>query len=95
MRVQNIIRTRCLWCGALIDETDLDEQIAYPTEQGPPPSPVEEDGTPKIQWAGLVAIEEHGEGTALGFRGRWAVDDPVDAKIPDDSCMALSAEVTR
>lgn len=95
VRAANLVRQRCAWCGALVDEVDLDERIAYQTEQGPPPSPIDEDGNPIARWSGLVAIEEHGEHAAVGFRGRWRVEDPADGKIPEDSCMALPPEATR
>lgn len=95
IRAASLIRQRCVWCGALLDETDLDEQIAYPTEQGPPPSPIDENGDPLPKWTGLVAVEVHDDHAAVGFRGMWVVPDPKDGKIPPDSCMALPAEVTR
>ena len=94
MRAANLVRTRCAWCGALIEEIDLDQQVGYLTEDGPPESPVDEAGAPRARWAGLVAVETHGERSALGFKGMWVVDEPEDGKIPPDSCMALDVAVT-
>ncbi len=81
-----MVRQRCAWCGALIDELDLD-RLAIP--EGDPPL-INEDGTPRNRWAGLVAVDVQ-EGV---ITAKWAVDDPADGKIPGDSCMALDPAVT-
>jgi len=86
IRAANIIRQRCAWCGALIQEYDLD-RVAVPDGQ---PSIVNEDGSPTGGWEGLVAIDVC-EGTVTA---KWAVPDPEDGKIPADSCMALDAAIT-
>jgi hypothetical protein len=86
IRAAQVIRQRCAWCGALIDEFDLD-RIAIP--EGDPPL-VEEDGTPRDRWVGLVAVDVQ-EGVVTA---KWAVPDPVLGEIPDDSCMALDPAVT-
>lgn len=85
LRAGDVIRQRCAWCGALIDEYDL-TRVAIP--EGDPPL-VHEDGTPCGGWTGLVAVAE-GSPTV-----KWAVENPPDGRMPEDSCMALDPEVTR
>jgi hypothetical protein len=88
-RAGSVIRQRCCWCGALIEEIDL-ERIAVQTTVigGPAVEFVDAEGKPKDRWQGLVAISE-------GFPTvKWAVDEPADGKIPADSCMALDVAVT-
>lgn len=83
IRAGNVIRQRCAWCGALIDEIDL-ERVAW-QDDGENENPfIDAKGDPKTRWQGLVAVEG---GDAL--IGRWAVPDPDDEKIPEDSCMAF------
>lgn len=84
IRAANVIRTRCAWCGALIEEADLD-RMAYTGDENPF---VKDDGTPHDRWQGLVAIADGNP------RVMWAVDDPADGKIPEDSCMALDPVAT-
>lgn len=86
LRAANIIRQRCAWCGALIDEYDLD-RIAIPVGDEPL---VDADGSPRGGWQGLVAVDVC-EGV---LTSKWAVPDPDDGKIPADSCMALDVAVT-
>jgi hypothetical protein len=95
MRAAGVIRTRCAWCGALIDEVDLD-RIAWQVEPGEEDrNPfIEENGTPLVRWEGLVAVEEHGPDDAIAMVAKWAVPDPEDGKMPEDSCMALDPAVT-
>jgi hypothetical protein len=84
LRAANIIRTRCAWCGAMIEEVDLD-RTAYTGDENPF---VDEEGSPTGRWQGLVAIEA-GNPTV-----KWALPDPEDGKIPSDSCMNIAAEIT-
>lgn len=99
VRAAHVIRQRCAWCGALIDEVDL-ANVAVALQPGEDPETavddlfVNPDGTPKDRWVGLVAIEQHGEQAAVGMIAKWAVDDPADGKIPGDSCMAFDPAVT-
>lgn len=89
IRVRNVIRQRCAWCGAVLQEDDLD-RIAWVAEEGAEDEHplIEPDGTPKARWAGLVAVEE-GNPTA-----KWAVEESADREVPSDSCMALDPAVT-
>jgi hypothetical protein len=88
VRVGGVIRQRCAWCGALIDEVDLG-RVAWVAEDGDPGF-VDGDGNPRSRWSGLVAVEVV-EGVVSS---RCAVADPGDGKVPDDSCMALDPVVT-
>lgn len=93
IRVGSVIRQRCAWCGALIEEMDV-ALVAVP-EGDPAPWELTEDGGPLPRWVGLVAIEEHGDGQMFGVVAKWKVDRVEDDdSIPPDSCMALPAEVT-
>jgi hypothetical protein len=87
IRAANVIRQRCAWCGALLDEKDLD-RIAM--RVGDPPL-VDEDGKPTGGWVGLVGVSTNADGS---FVAMWAVPEPDDEKIPKDSCMALDPAVT-
>lgn len=92
LRFGTVIRQRCSWCGALIDEVDV-ANVAMPTAQLAPGETVEshfvyKDGTPKQRWSGLVWVSE-------GFPTvKWALDDSGD-EAPGQSCMCLDLEVTR
>lgn len=93
IRAGDVIRQRCAWCGALLSEHDL-ARIAFP--DGEDPGLVDADGAPTLRWEGLVAIStgpELEDGRS-GSTALWAVADPEDGKIPDDSCMALPSEAT-
>lgn len=87
IRVKSVIRQRCAWCGALIDEHDL-ERIAWQDDGSGQNPLIDEDGTPRERWAGLVAVVD-GNPTM-----KWAVDHPDDHEVPPDSCMALDPRVT-
>lgn len=94
IRARNVIRQRCAWCGALLDEVDLDRTAVQIVEGEEPLRFVDEEGIPTRGWHGLVAVEQHGEHDAIGTVMKWAVDDPADGMVPDDSCMALPVEAT-
>jgi hypothetical protein len=91
IRVGPVVRQRCAWCGAVIDEWNLD-RLAWP--EGMDPGIVDADGNPQARWEGLVAVESHGERAILGTVAKWKVEDPDDGGIPPDSCMELPAEAT-
>jgi hypothetical protein len=85
IRVGHVIRQRCAWCGALIDEHDLSTGSLFPVGWQ-----VNPDGTPVNRWDGLVLVDvTEGLGTL-----RWAVPTPADGEMPEDSCMALDPAVT-
>lgn len=93
LRAGDIIRQRCAWCGALIEERDL-SRTAVQVQPGESDedawrSLVNDDGSPARGWEGLVAVD-----VSVGSSVRWAVPDPDDGKIPADSCMALDAWAT-
>jgi hypothetical protein len=81
---QSIYRQRCSWCGALIQEYDL-QRIS-----------IQEDGRPEdlrgkpldpdrelSWWSELVAI------SGTNPVSKWTVPIPTDGKAPDRSCMVL------
>lgn len=94
VRAGDVIRQRCAWCGALIDELDLARtaiQLAPgETDEDARRRLVDDQGNPARGWDGLVAVDVC-EGVVTA---KWSVDDPVDGKIPADSCMNLDAGVT-
>lgn len=94
LRAGDVIRQRCAWCGALIEERDL-SMTAVQIQPGETADDarrtlVGDDGTPARGWEGLVAVDVQ-EGI---ITAKWAVDDPADGRIPVDSCMALDPGVT-
>jgi hypothetical protein len=88
VRAANVVRVRCSWCGALVEEQDVD-RVEWSGGGGHPF--IDENGDPRLRWQGLVAISTADDGAVVG---KWAVDDPADGKIPGDSCMALDPAVT-
>lgn len=91
VRVGSVIRQRCAWCGAVIDEIDIDRVAVHSTD---PVRFVDDDGNPLLRWDGLVAIEQHDERAVIGSTAKWKVEPPDDHDIPEDSCMALPNEAT-
>lgn len=84
LRIGDVIRQRCLWCGGLIEERDLANTAV---SVGPDETPEEAiDGLYSSHWSGLVAV-------ANGVR--WSVPDPDDGRIPDRSCANILLEITR
>jgi hypothetical protein len=71
LRIGSVVRQRCLWCGALIEELDLD-RIAVADDPA-----ADGGGLFTARWRGLVGVD----GAA-----RFAVDDPPDGKVPDRAC---------
>lgn len=80
MTFGSVARQRCMWCGALIEEKDLD-RIAIEEASRPPErqgKPLEVDDL--AWWRDLVAVD-----------GNWKsiVEHPADGKAPERSCMRL------
>lgn len=86
MRFGSVCRQRCAWCGALIQERDLDRIALRETERDPErrgkPLEAEEVGW----WSGLVAVS--GTNPVM----LWAVEEPSDGLAPERSCMRLMPE---
>lgn len=83
MQFGSVVRQRCAWCGALIQERDL-ANIGMPEadrREDRRGKPIEADEVG--WWSGLVAVS----GTNPVILS--AVDDPPDGKAPDRSCMVL------
>lgn len=87
IRAANVIRQRCAWCGALLDEKDL-ERVAWHDDGSGENPLIHEDGSPRDRWEGLVAVADGNP------RAMWAVEQPEDGKIPAESCMSLDPAAT-
>lgn len=85
IRVGPVVRVRCAWCGALIDEVDVERSAVCGGVWAD-----DERGNPRPLWKGLVRVEVRG-----GHEIRVAVDDLDDDALPEGSCLALDSEVTR
>lgn len=77
--VEGVIRQRCAWCGALIEEKDT-ANMAVAVDPTASKEVQQEETNRAVQsrWTGLVAIDGH---------VRWAVDEPEDGRAPERSCM--------
>jgi hypothetical protein len=80
----NVVRQRCVWCGAMIEERDL-SNMAVATDSDASPEVQQEEANRAVRagWEGFVAIE----GTFPVVKS--AVDEPEDGKAPERSCMRL------
>lgn len=79
-----VIRQRCCWCGALIEEREpammavaIDETASQEV-QG---EEVADVG--RAHWEGFVAV------AGTNPVAMWSVDEPEDGKAPERSCMRL------
>lgn len=94
IRIGALIRQRCCWCGALIEERDLDN-IAVQVEEGEEPIRfIDDEGRPIGGWDGFVAIAQSDTHTALALTAKWKVDDPGTGDLPEYTCADLPGEVT-
>jgi hypothetical protein len=76
-----VVRQRCAWCGALIDEK-VPARMAVATD----PTASEEVNTEEAK----RAVESRWEGFVAIYGGlRWTVEEPDDGKAPERSCMRL------
>lgn len=73
------LRQRCIWCGAVIVDYDL-ERVAVPDGQDPTPATWKPGTFVRVSGTFPVAYV--------------AVDPPEGGRYPPDSCMALDDEVT-
>lgn len=93
VRVGDVIRQRCAWCGALIDDLDL-TRVAVALEPGQTDDDarrmfVDDDGNPVRGWDGFVAVDDAG-----AMIVRYQVPHPADGSIPAGSCMNLDPAAT-
>jgi hypothetical protein len=80
----NVVRQRCAWCGALIEERDLSNMAVATNSTASPEVQQEEANRVALgAWEGFVAVE----GTFPVCKS--AVDEPEDGKAPERSCMRL------
>lgn len=91
VRVGNIRRQRCGWCGALIAEHDL-ERLSRALEPGEDPDAPWEPAS----WEPGSLVRVEGNGPRVSMRVDEGEQRPDGSfKIPEDACMALDAEVTQ
>jgi hypothetical protein len=81
IRSGRLVRVRCAWCGALIDEVNLAEVPA-----SHPASREDERGDPRPLWSGLVGVEGD---------LRVSLPELGDAPMPPGSCLSIDGSVTR
>lgn len=79
-----VIRQRCVWCGALIEEREpanmavkVDETASEEVQQE------EANSVGRAGWEGWVEI------TGTNPVMKSSVDEPEDGKAPENSCMRL------
>lgn len=79
LKVGSRLRQRCAWCGAIIDDTDLEGmQVALaPGETEPPPYP---------SWPFNKLVARNGAAT-------YVVEDDGE-HMPDNCCAKLDPEAT-
>jgi hypothetical protein len=88
IRFENLQRQRCLWCGSVLVDDDL-ERMAFPiNEDGSVPDP------PKgFPFERFVEVTKSG-----GFRATSVVEvEPLEdgsVRVPDNACMRMPAELT-
>jgi hypothetical protein len=84
LRVGNVRRQRCVWCGALLEEYDL-TRVSRALEPGEPAS---------WEVGELVRLSGTFPRAAVAVEATPHAEDADAFAIPDDSCMALSDAVT-
>lgn len=92
LTVDGVRRQRCVWCGALLSEIDLGN-ISRPLESGEDPdnpAPWE-----PASWAVGAQVRLSGTSLRIGEVVEPEMKDATSFEIPDDSCMAIHAEMTR
>lgn len=84
------VRQRCVWCGFIIEDTDLTRVAVMLNEDGSTP--------PWSSFPEHKFLRITGNG---GFRGTSVVsedelfgDEDDSVRVPDDCCMRLPAELT-
>jgi hypothetical protein len=82
LRIGPVIRQRCLWCGALIEEIDV-RQVAVPIEPGQTAEQAHH-GLFDLKWSGLVAVDGN---------ARYSVPDPPDGEVPARACSEVLPEL--
>jgi hypothetical protein len=93
LTVGTVRRQRCVWCGALLDEHDL-AMIARPLEPGEDPENPEPWEPGAWEVGGLVRTSGTFPRVGEAIEAERHDDGSGAFRIPEDSCMALDAEVT-
>ena len=80
LRVGNLLRQRCAWCGAVLVDYDL-ERIAVPDGQDPTPATWPIGGLVLVDgnMTTVVAVAEHMDGTQLPSNACGVLDPAVTA----------------
>jgi len=79
-----VARQRCVWCGALIEERDLNRMAVAIDESASPEVQQEEVASVgRSEWKGWVLIV--GTNPVM----KTTVEEPEDGHAPDESCMRL------
>lgn len=81
LRVNNLLRQRCAWCGAVLVDYDLD-RLMVPTDQ----IPADGDFRPAT-WPVGDLVEVDGNAT-------WVVPHEDGAQLPANACGRIDAAVT-
>lgn len=88
VRFREIIRQRCLWCGALIEEWDL-TRISRPLESGEDPDAQWE---PSV-WPAGALVRASGTSPRIKTTVEPETLEDGSEKAPDDCCMMLDSAV--
>jgi hypothetical protein len=77
MNIENLIRQRCMWCGDVLIDHDLNHMLV---------AVVEQNGQPTPGAAGMIPTWEPGAFIATDGFATWVVqgNDP----LPEDTCAA-------
>lgn len=78
-----VLRQRCLWCGALVLEVELERVAVQLPADGSPPAPI---GT----WEPGAVVRLEGTNPKISALVEVGPDD----LLPDDTCANLDYEVT-
>lgn len=80
----SVVRQRCSWCGALIEERDLANMAVKIDESASPEVQQEEVASVgRAAWAGWVEVM--GTNPVM----KTSVEEPEEGKAPENSCMQL------
>jgi hypothetical protein len=91
LRVGNVRRQRCIWCGALLEEYDL-TRVSRVLEPGEDPDAPWEPASWEV--GGLVRLSGTFPRVGVVVEAERHAEDADAFAIPSDSCMALSDAVT-
>jgi hypothetical protein len=91
VRVRNLQRQRCEWCGALLEELDL-ANVGVVVEAGADGPPLPPSGWPQ---GALVRVTGTFPRVGTVVEPEPHPEDPDAVAIPEDSCMAVDPWATQ